>query len=319
MAYGQSGHFAACFQNSYGTTFTGSLTHLPIISESIAETIDQLVENNLYAHFGESPYHEGMHTVRGEVRCEAHPIFLGVGLKAAFGQVQTSAVGSVFTHVFWPAGQDFDGKAALPPLTLEIHRDVGSAFLYGDMLANDLTLEIAQGQLLTMNLGLLGGRTSNGAASTPAFPGGRPWSWDVVSASLDGVSASQLRQLSLRFENQLTPLHTLSSGKSPGRIKREGPQRVQVEGNMLLEDQVWFQKYLAQSESRLLVTFTGQAVGSGYNAKLVLDVPRLRFSQFSPQLSGPGQLEVAFTANGMFDTTSGYAMQATLTNTQPAY
>jgi hypothetical protein len=52
---------------------------------------------------------------------------------------------------------------------------------------------------------------------------------------------------------------------------------------------------------------------------LTLDVPRLRFREFKPALSGPGQLEVSFAASGVYDQNSGYALRATLTNTQAAY
>lgn len=319
MAYGQRGHLALTFQQSFGTSFTGSAFFVPLISETVGETIAQLVEGNMYGRLAEPPYHEGPHEVSGEVRTEAHPVYLGALLKAALGGASTTAQGSAFLHEFLPAAGDWDEHAATPPMTLALHRDAGSAFHYYDTLASQFTLEVAHGQLLSATLGVLGGRFTQAAAQTPAFAAGRPWTWDAVSASYAGAPLADLRQLSLRFDNQLGAFHTLSGGKAPHRIKRQGPQQVAVEGTFLLAEQALFQAFRAQSEQPLQLTFAGEAVSSGYDARLTLEVPRLRFAELAPQLSGPGQLEVSFTANGVYDADSGYALRATLTNTQPAY
>lgn len=319
MAYGQAGHLGVTFQESFGTSFTDSPYHVPLIAESIGETIHQLVEGNLYGRLAESPYHEGTHEIGGEIRSEAHPLYLGVWLKAALGQAGATLQDSVYTHEFLPAQADWDGHAAVPPLTLEVHRDAGSAFVYSDMLVSGLTLEVAHGQLLSAAMEVLGGRFARQAASTPAYRPGRPWTWDVVSASYDGAGIADFRQLSVAFDNQLATQYALSGGKAPHRIKREGPQQVRVEGTFLLENQLLFSEYVEQAEKRLVVVLTGEGVGSGYNAELTLDIPRLRLSEVAPQLSGPGQLEVSFSGAGVYDAGSGYALRATLTNTQPAY
>jgi Phage tail tube protein len=319
MAYGQSGHLGVTFQESFGTSFTGSAFYVPLISERIAEKIDQLVESNVYGRLSEPPTHEGTHEIGGEIRSEAQPVTLGVWLRAALGQAASTLQDSVYVHEFLPAAADWDAFAALPPLTLELHRDAGSAFLYSDMLAASLTLEVAHGQLLGATVDMLGGRFERQAASVPAFHAGRPWTWDVVSASYDGAGIADFRKLSVVFDNRLATQFALTGGKLPHRIKRGGPQQVRVEGSFLLENDLLFNEYVEQSEKRLLVVLTGEAVSSGYNATLTLDIPRLRLSEVSPQLSGPGQLEVSFSGAGVYDTTSGYALRATLTNTQAAY
>jgi hypothetical protein len=319
MAYGRSGHLAIHFQNSFGTSNTSSAHFIPLISETVQEKIGQLIEDNLYGRLAESPYHEGLHEVSGEIRTEAHPIYLGAFLKAALGGVTTTAQGSAFLHEFLPKAADWDEFAAVPPLTLEIHRDAGSAFLYYDVLASELSLEIAHGQLLSAGLAVVGGRFSRKASAVPSFHAGRPWTWDVVSASYDGGAIADLRQLTLRFNNQLAAFHTLGGGKAPRRVKRDGAQQVGVEGALLLQDQALFQRYLDQSERRLLLTFAGETIANSYAALLTLDVPRLRFGEFKPALSGPGQLEVAFAGNGVYDTSSGYALRVTLTNTKAVY
>ena len=241
MAYGQSGYLAIHFQDSYGTSQTGSAHYIPLISETVEETIGQIVEDNLYGRLAESPYHEGLHEVGGELRTEAHPVYLGAFLKSALGRHVATAQHSAFVHEFLPAAQDWDAFAAVPPMTLELHRDAGSAFLYYDMLGNEVALDIAHGQLLTAALSVLGGRFGRKAPQAPQFQPGRMWTWDVASASYDGQAVLDLRRLTLRFHNRLAAIHTLGDGKSPRRVKREGAQQVTVEGTLLLQDQVLFQ------------------------------------------------------------------------------
>ncbi len=319
MAYGQSGHLGVTFQASFGTSFTNSFHYVPLLSESIAESIEQLLERNLYGRLAESPTQEGIHKIAGEIRTEAHPIYLGVWLKAALGQVASTLQTSAYRHEFLPVAADWDSYAAVPPLTLEVHRDIGSAFLYSDMLASTLKLEVAHGQLLGAAVEVLGGHFARRGATAAVFRAGRPWTWDVVSASFDGAGISDFRKLSISFDNRLSTQYALAGSKAPQRIKRDGPQQVRVEGTFLLENDLLFTQYLAQAEKRLLVTLTGEAISSGTNATLTLDVPRLRLGEVTPQLSGPGELEVSFSGAGVYDTTSGYALRATLTNTQPAY
>lgn len=319
MAYGQSGHLAINFQNSFGTSLTTSRHFIPLISETVGETINQLTEENLYRRFAESPTHEGAHAVEGEVRTEAHPIVLGTFLKAVMGQSTTTAQGSAFLHEFIPVGSDWDGRAAVPPMSIEIHRDAGSAFLYYDVLGNQLSMEIAQGQLLSATLGILGGNFTRKAAAASAYKFGKPWTWDVVSASYDSAAIVDLRRVALTFENQLAPQYTLTSGKSPYRIKRDGPQTLNVEGTVVFQDHALFQEFLDQSEKRLTLAFGGETIAQSYSALLTVDIPNFRFTEFSPQIAGPGQMEVGFSGKGIFDSVSGYAVRFTLTNTQPAY
>ncbi len=319
MAYGQSGHLAISFQNSFGVSNTDSPFFVPLVSESISETINQIVENNMYARLAESPAHEGTHEFEGDIATDAHPIVLGSFLKAALGQVTSTPQDSAFLHEFLPATADWDEFAAVGPMTMEVFRDAGSAFLYYDMLGSALSLEINQGELLSATLSTLGGRFSQQAQSSTDFRPGRPWTWDVTSASYDDTGIADLRQISLVFDNQLASQFTLSGGKFPYRIKRGGPQTVSVEGTMLFQDQTLFKEYQAQSEKRLHLTFAGETVAQSYQTQLTVDVPRLRFTEFAPQLNGVGQLEVSFSGKGVYDATSGYALRVTLTNTQAAY
>ena len=319
MAYGQSGHLAISFQNSFGTSFTDSQVFIPLVSESITETINQIVENNMYARLAESPTHEGVHEIEGDIATDAHPIAMGMFLKGALGSVSTTPQDSAFLHEFLPATADWDAYAAVPPMTVEVYRDAGSAFIYHDMLGASLTLEISQGQLLTAGMGMLGGQFGQSAQSATDFKAGRPWSWDVVSATYDGGVLAELRQVSLVFDNQLASHFTLSGGRSPHRIKRSGPQTVSVEGTMLFQDQALFSEYQTQSEKRLLIQFGGQTVAESYQTELTVDIPRLRFAEFSPQINGAGQLEVSFSGKGVYDAGSGYAMRVTLTNTMAGY
>ncbi len=315
IGYGQRGHLMWDFQNSYGTSKVDSLEAIPIISESVVHTIEQLVEQNMYARLAESPRHEGMHGVAGSIEMESHPIAMGFPLKAALGQVTTTSDTAKQVHVFQPVAADFDGRAAVPPSTLEFHRDQGSAGLYFDMLADTLRLNIANGQLLSLSTAMIGAGFTRQAAGSPTFAPGKPFQWAQFSGSLGGIGILDIRNLQLEFNNQLEARHTLQNCRTPYRIKRTGPQLVELSGTLEFAQHSYWDALLDQSEIPFIAHFTGAESPTS----LKIDVPAFRFKTFEPGIAGPGIVEAVFTAQGVFHTGSNTALEITLENTREFY
>lgn len=313
--YGMRSHVLVNFQNSFGTSQITSQEAIAIVNESVTFGIEQITEAGMYGRFAESPYHDGAYSVEGDITQEGSPISLGWFLKSAIGLTSTTSDTDTQTHVFKPRTADFDGLAATEALTIEVHRDVGSAALYYDLCGNTLTLDIANGELLTSTLGVLGGGFIKNAAGTPTFPTAKPFKWDQFSGSFNGATILDIQDLSISINNNLENRWTLQNTQSPRKIKRTAQQVIELTGTITFQQQSYWDAFLNQSELPFVVHMASSQTPNA----LTLDFPLLRFKDFAPVIAGPGVIEASFTAGAMFSTTSNTAMEVTLVNTQPYY
>lgn len=319
--YGMAGHLLWNFQNSYGTSQVTSQHAVPFISESLAKRMEHLAEDNMYGRFGESPHHEGPHRVEGDVRMQSHGVAMGHLLRSVFGQVTTTSGAANQTHEFIPRNtSDFDDLCAGPPASIEIARATSSAesaALYYDMIGNTLGFTIANGQLLSINAGFIGGGFSRKAAGTPSFPNAEVFRWAQASASFNAWALADIRDLTVDLNNNLELQYTLNNTNTPRRVKRTGMYTVGVAGKVQFATSslmVDFDPFNA-SPSRFFVTFTGRVTPYAFT----LDIPSMRFTSFEPNIAGPGIIEASFAARGEFNTASSYALRAVLVNTQTYY
>ncbi|NIS51680.1 MAG: hypothetical protein GWN94_11325, partial [Phycisphaerae bacterium] len=146
MAYGQDGHIGVSFQESLGTSNTDSFWYMPFVSETLTENIEDLISESLSSRIEEPDPYEGMHSVEGDIVMEVHPHNIGQFLKAWAGQESVSYTASTYNHLMVPLDDDWsEERSALPPMTIEVYRDTGSAYQYYDCLCNQLVFEISQG------------------------------------------------------------------------------------------------------------------------------------------------------------------------------
>lgn len=313
--YGMKSHVMWNFQDSYFASQVTSLQAIPVTEVTLNHTIEQIVEENMYSRFGESPYHEGAHTVEGDITMQAEPIAMGWLLKATMGLTSTTSDTNNQTHKFTPRTEDFDCHAATDPGTAEVYYDQGSAAVYYDLVGNTLSLGVTNGELMTVTAGFVGAGFSRKAAGSPTYPNAKPFIWDQFSGSYDTNDIKELKDLTIDFSNQVEADWTLTSSKAPQRIKRTGPQTVEITGTMLFEAQSYMQEFENQTEKRFLAHFAGQ---QSPNA-ITIDIPKMRFKTYEISVTDAGRIEAAFTAQGIYDTTSSYAIEVTLVNTQTYY
>ena len=313
--YGMRSHIQWNMQTSYGTNLTNSQFAIPIISENLSLSIEPLVEQNMYSRFGESPYHEGVHIVQGDINMEAHPVAMGWLMRSVLGGVDTTSSENTQTHVMIPVESDFDDRAAVLPATAEVHRDVGSAFILYDLVGNTISWEIANGQLVKVTAGFIGAGFTRKAASSPTYDTSKPFIWDQVSAQYNGALMPDIRNLTITVNNQLEAMYTLASSKAPYRIKKTGPTMIEISGRATFAAHSYQQAFEAQSEVPFVFNIGGQQVPN----RLEFDIPSFRFKTFEPRVEGPGIVEADFTAQAVFNVNSNAALQVTLVNCHPDY
>jgi len=313
--YGMSGHILWNFQDSMGATQVTSQQAIPFSDESLTLSIEHLTEENMYGRFGESPGHQGAYSVEGDISMDATPTAMGWLLKSVVGLTSTTSDTGKQDHVFEMRTADFDCRAAGDPATAEVHLAVGSAGVFYDLCGDSLTLNVANGALVTMDAGFMGAGFSRKAAATPTFPTAKPFIWDQCSISYNGQAAVDVRDLTVTINNNLEAVHTLTGSKAPYRIKRTGQQTIEINGSMVFAAHSYWQAQEAGSEVPLVLTFT--SAQSPHVLKL--DFPSFRIRNFEPTAGGPGLIEASLTGAAQFNTNSDSAMRVTLTNTQTYY
>ena len=306
--YGMQGHLMLNFQNSFGTVKVDSLEALAITEESLTHNIEVLQKESMYSRFAQSPTHEGMHSVEGDITTEADPEGIG-WLFRAFLDNYTAPSGD-HLHQFLMATSDFDERAAGTPFTAEAYRDVGSAFLYYDLIGNTLDINIANGEIVNASLGVIGAGYSRQTASTPTFPSGQiPFNWSQTSASYDSAALLDVRELTVTANKNLEAVHTLQNTKAPYKIKRTGTELIELSGTILFQSHSYMIAFEDQEEKMLQVNFASNSPNA-----LTLTFPKVKFKTYEVNMSGQGIIEANFTADALFDETSNYAFRIDLTN-----
>lgn len=324
MAYGINSHIGISFQDSFGTSNVDSMHYFPVISETLTESIPEVESEAVRGRYEAGDSYEGMHEYAGDIVFEAHPILLGKMCKAWFGQASGALVASHYVHTFNPVTSDFDNLAAVPPMTIEVYRDSGSAQLFSDMLCNQLVFEMAHGAIVKGTASMIGANRAKATKTTPSYLPGSDYTFNQGSFSWQGSNdgaLSELQNLTVTLNNQLTAVGTLNGSKKPSRIKRSGFRTVEIAGTMLFENDNELDHFLAGAQQQIIATLTGQIIdtSSNYSAQFKMDFPSFRYTEYPVNVSGPGLLAVGFSGKAKYNADSATMATFTLVNTLVSY
>lgn len=247
------------FQSALGSgVAAGSMHWLPFVSESVTLNAARLSGAELRVAADEPYSHSGMQTVAGDIVLEPTPYAMAVALYAALGSISTSSVAGYNLHTITPRGTMWAAKAALPALTLRMARDVTTAVIYTDLMANTVNLEVANGDLLKVTIGVIGGKTPTQNADTqPTFVDSAQFRlpWNTCSLSIAGAGVDYIRSLVLTVNNQLGARGTLDGQLYPGRYKREGWRQVRMQAALEMEGMTDWNRLLAGTENSVVANF----------------------------------------------------------------
>lgn len=315
MPYGQNADFGISFQNSWDSVGSvNSARFLPILNESVGKNIPELVSESMRSIFEEGDSYEGPHANDGDFEVECQPANLAVMLKAAFGSLSTVTSGSLKTHTFTPSTSDWDDTSALKPFTIYKYLETGSAMQFYNMNASGLEIMISNGELLKAKLSVVGGGFQQISNTSATYPSGRKiWTWDSTSLSIAGTANADIENMTLKLNNAVEAVHTLNASKLPSGTKVTGFRTLEIEGTIKFIDQDEYQSFLNSDERQLKVHCQGtSAVQSGYYESITIDVPKMRYSEFKPQATGPGEITVGFTAKGKYSVESANLLKITM-------
>lgn len=321
MPYGQNADFGIIFQNSWDSVGSVSSIHfIPMLNESVGKNIPALISEGMRGIFEEGDNYEGPHTNDGDIEIEASATPLGTLLSTIFEETSLVTSGSLFTRTFKPRSADWDSKSAGRPFTIYKYLETGSAFLFSNMNASAFEINVTNGELFKSKLSVVGGGFTQIANTTPSYPDDKVFTWDTASVSFAGTANADIEDLTVALDEATEAMHTLNNAKTPSHTKHTGFRTLAVNGTIKFNDQVEYQQFISQSERQLLIHFEGiTAVQSGYNESLTIDIPKMRYDDFKPSASGPGEVTVGFTARGKYSVDSATLIEITHASGQATY
>lgn len=327
MSYGAQIKFGIARQASAGAKATdpGSFHPIPLLNENVGIDMAEIISQNLTGTFNQGASYPGITKINGTIQCEATPrnLVALLGATVTHSPTLTPSGTALTSYLFVPPATDFSATLVKAPWTIyKQFSDANSAECYWDAQFDQLDFAFTQGQFMKITAAVAGAtREPTGVGSANIMPAGADinalFPWNISSLSYAGAGMSNFSDITVKFNDNVDPLYTLSSGIAPFKFSRSGFREVMIDGTFYMNDRTFLNNFTANSYGRLLLVAqnTSVACQSGYYNTFSIDVPQCRITAFKPGASGPGEVSVKVTMRGIVDPSSNYVAQFTLQNT----
>ena len=315
---GVFGHIGYNVEATYDTYVPASY-FLEALSESMALKIDRFEIKNIFGKGAEPDDMTGLRHVEGDLVFAAQPKPLGYFLNAVLGtETVVTTTASLGVVKFRQATSDYDTSRPLPSLSVEINRDVTSAFLISGCVVSKLTLSNQPNQDLRVTANLIVKTLAIGAQtvttsvtfpSTPTFP----FAFDQSSISIYGAASAIFESFECVIDNQLDPVAVLNNTQKISRVYRKGPPTVRLTATMQFNNLTEFGNFQSQSEFAVSAVWTRASSFS-----LVLNFPRCVFNEYPVNIGGRERILVKASMIARYDSSSG-TIEARLGGLQTTY
>lgn len=319
MAYGAMGYLGISAQQNFGTATT-SYVYFPIKRETLATQVEMLFEQGLRNRFEKGPLHSGMVTIQGEIEFEPDVVTLGHIFRGVLGQASSTAVAATyFSWVFINKETDFSTDCAFPPFSIIIGRNssdtASAAVILSDCVFTGVTINDNGGEIVNCTVNVLGRTINRGANVTPSYGTLSPLMWETTSISIAGAANATLESATIKIDNPVEGIRLLDNTSTWGKFKRNGQPTFELSGVTNFDDYTEYGKFINTTEQRVIINISG---ANSMDA-LYFDFPNLVYKTYPVNVAGPNRVTVSWTGEGIFNTTSSYALEAKLTNTMAGY
>src|SRR5258708_18083676 len=186
-AQGGLGYFGLAKESTWGIAL-GPTDYAEILRENVSASFDRFAFKNIIFGLNEPDDSAGVLRIQGDVIMAAHPVAMGHLLQAAMPTASVSVVlsGFLYTTRFVTTKSEFAQGVASQPYTLELHRDVGSAFQVAGAVCHQLALALTPNQDLRMTAGFIGKSVLLKSTGAPAFPSSPtyPFMFDTANVQI---------------------------------------------------------------------------------------------------------------------------------------
>lgn len=287
----------------------GSAHWIPFVSESVTQSIPR-IESGEIRYAPDEPFTEpGLRTVAGDIVFEPTPYTLSLFGFAALGALVGTTSGSLRNRYLTPIASNLAAFSPVPLFTLVIGRDVGCAVQIKNCVVNQLTLEIAQGDILKATASILGGHQQGFAEQTPSFSDvySAHLPWETASIQLAGAAAGDIISLNMSIANNLSARPVIDGTPYAAVYKRDNFRQIRVNGNLELATLDHYNRLVNGTELVFDLNFAHN------NQAARMSVPKLVYEAAPFNVGGPGPLGASFTGRAHPEPTSGAMRMMNLT------
>ena len=306
-------HMGVGKEVAWGTPIAAT-DYLALLSESLVNEIEQVMEPELRDIADEPPQYEGLHSVKGDISILCKPIGIGFLLRSALG-APVSGAGPPYDHTFTPVNADFSTTCALPPYTIEVDRDVATAYQFAGCVVNDLEISFStKSKLLIAKASILGKSVVLIAPTAVSHEATDPFKWLEATFTLGGGAITTLEEFSMKVSNNLEGVESLNATELYSRIQRNGFRTFEFNLTFPVLDTTEYTRFEAQGEAAFVTTITKDA-----SNMLTITTNKLRYIAYPLGVSGPERMTVGISAKAKYDSVLGAGVQVVLRNTKATY
>lgn len=314
-AIGAMGFLALGKETTWGTAVPVT-KYAELLSEGMALTIDRFEIKNIAALYTEADDMGGIRKVAGDVSLPVFPEIIVPVLAGIFGNPTGTAVGSMTTNTFKTPTSDYASGQPTMPFTFEMYRDTTSSFLYSGVVMNTLQLEIAPNQALKATVNCIAKGVSISSKTAPTFVSSpvQPFAFDTCSVSIGGAGTALIESLTVNINNQLDGIPALNATTDVAKIRRTGPQMVNISGTADFNNLTEFNNFLNQTEQAFSINFT-----RANSFSMLIQLPRVVYTAYPVAMGGKERMTVSFEGKGRYHTGSATAIDIRVTTTTSGF
>jgi hypothetical protein len=249
---------------------------------------------------------------------DAEPQSLGHFLLAALGKVTSAAnagfVGS-FDHAFVPFN-------TLPSYTLEGSDGTMIRTMAGSKLDSlSLSVEAGGDGVLTLEsewrVKSIADKVS---AATPAYTDKKPFAFHKVTVEKGGSANNNLTSFEMEINNNLKDDQFALTNSREVQSIDEGMREVSGSLEMRFKNKADYTAFMSGTSDSLKITFEGDLIGGTVKDKLVIELPKILYDGFEVPLGGADdEVMASLEFRALQDSTAGFEVKATLTNSVTSY
>lgn len=311
-AQGARAKMALGFESVYGTPpASGSFWQMPFASTTLGS--EQPLLGNELLGYGRDPLPpvKDAITADGDVVVPIDPRFLGIWLKALFGEPTTTGASAPYTHEFQ------SGAYNLPSMAIEVQNpDVPSFRMMSGVKANSITWNMQRSGLVTATVSCIAQgettATSSAAGTLTELTLGRFGAFNGA-IKREGSQLGNVVSGQITYTNNLDRVETI---RNDGKIDGADEGIAMLSGEIVVRfaDTVLLNQAIGGTDCELDFEYSIDA-----NTKLNLVAHEVYLPRPRLPISGPGGMQATFAWQASYNSSEGVMCTATLLNDMPDF